>query len=97
MNDSVTEALPRDEAALGFDPRSLSPARGLARLLRERVHAQARALRDCQLRMIDADGDMVLGTPAADPSQTLHATMWVRDPAFYRQLALAGSVGGGEA
>ena len=97
MNDTVTEALPRDEAALGFDPQSLSPARGLARLLRERVHGQARALRDCQLRMIDADGDVVLGTAAADPAQTLHVTMWVRDPAFYRQLAFAGSVGGGEA
>jgi cyclopropane-fatty-acyl-phospholipid synthase len=97
MNDSVTEALPRDETALDFDPAALSPARGLARLLRERVLGQARDLRDCQLRIIDADGDLVLGTPAADSAQTLHATMWVRDPAFYRQLALGGSVGAGEA
>src|SRR5262245_60460625 len=98
MNDSVTEALPRDETALDFDPASLSlsPARGLARLLRERVLGQARTLKDCQLRVIDADGDVVLGTPAADQAGTLHTTLWVRDPAFYRQLAFGGSVGAGE-
>lgn len=97
MNDSVTEALPRGDATLEFEPASLSPARGLARLLRGRVLEQARALRDCQLRIIDADGDLVLGAPAADPAETLHATMWVRDPAFYHQLSFGGSVGAGEA
>ncbi len=97
MNDSVTEAMARDEPVLEFAPAALSPARGLARLLRARVLDQARDLRDCQLRVIDADGDVVLGTPAADASSTLHTTVWVRDPAFYRQLALNGSTGAGEA
>ncbi|MEJ0099228.1 MAG: cyclopropane-fatty-acyl-phospholipid synthase family protein [Pseudomonadota bacterium] len=97
MNDSAAETLSRDEATLGFAPVSpVSPARGLARLLRARVLEQARGLRDCQLRVIDADGDVMLGTPAADPAQTLHVTVRVRDAAFYRQLSLGGSVGAGE-
>jgi hypothetical protein len=53
------------------------------------------AIASCVL--VDADGDLVLGTAAIDPADTLHATIRVRDPGFYRQVASNGSVGAGEA
>lgn len=99
MNDTGQDAaaLGPEENALGFDPVDLSPARGLERLLRARLIAQMQQLRDCQLRLIDADGDLVLGTPAGNAADTLRATIRVRDPGFYRQAAANGSVGAGEA
>ena len=99
MNDTGQDAsaLARDETLLDFDPAAISPARGLERVLRGRLIAQLRELRDCQLRLIDADGDLVLGTPAADVGHTLHATIRVLDPGFFRQVAANGSVGAGEA
>ena len=98
MNDTAQEtALGREPSLLDFDPAVLSPARGLERVLRGRLLAQLRELCDCQLRLVDADGDLVLGTAAIDPADTLHATIRVRDPGFYRQVASNGSVGAGEA
>ena len=99
MNDSGQDAsaLPRPDALLDLDPAALSPARGLERLLRGRLIAQLQGLRDCQLRLVDADGDLVLGTAATIPAHTLHATVRVRDPGFYRQVASNGSVGAAEA
>ena len=98
MNDTAQEtALGREPSLLDFDPAVLSPARGLERVLRGRLLAQLRELRDCQLRLVDADGDLVLGRAAIDPADTLHATIRVRDPGFYRQVASNGSVGAGEA
>ncbi len=69
----------------------------LDRALRTRLLVQMNALRDSQLRIIDALGESVLGTPAAHPADTLHATVRVYDAAFYRQVAGNGSVGAGEA
>src|SRR5687768_2317354 len=99
MNDTGRDAstLAREETLLDFDPAALSPARGLERLLRGRLIAQLQELRDCQMRLIDADGELMLGTSATDPDHTLHATIRVRDPGFYRQIAANGSVGAGEA
>jgi cyclopropane-fatty-acyl-phospholipid synthase len=99
MNDTGQDAAActQDQALLDFDPAALSPARGLERLLRGRLIEQVRAMRECQLRLIDADGDLLLGVPADDPGQTLHATIRVRDPGFYRAVATNGSVGAGEA
>jgi cyclopropane-fatty-acyl-phospholipid synthase len=99
MNDSVENAatLPGDASLLALDPVALSPARGLERILRARLVAQMRDLRDCELRLIDADGDLHLGVPARDPAQTLRATLRIRDPGFYRMVAANGSVGAGEA
>src|ERR1700742_1786595 len=78
---------------------SLTPAGfGAAdKLLRTRLLRQMANLRDSQLRLVDAMGDSVLGTPATDDSTTLRATVWVNDPAFYRFVAANGSVGAGEA
>lgn len=99
MNDTGQDAATcsQDPALLEFDTAALSPARGLERLLRGRLIEQLRAMHECQVRLIDADGDLVLGTPAADPAQTLHVTVRVRDPGFYRAVATNGSVGAGEA
>jgi cyclopropane-fatty-acyl-phospholipid synthase len=99
MNDPSHDAaaLDRDRSLLDFDPASLSPARGLERGLRSRLIAQLRELRECQVRLIDADGDLLLGIPASDPTRTLQVTVRVKDPAFYRQVASNGSVGAGEA
>ncbi|MGH8090887.1 MAG: class I SAM-dependent methyltransferase [Rudaea sp.] len=69
----------------------------LDRTLRARLLRQMSALRDCRLRIVDALGDIALGTPAEDPAHTLHATMHVHDASFYRQVAGNGSVGAGEA
>ena len=99
MNDSAEHVatLPADDARSLLDAVQLSPARGLERLLRQRLIAQMRELRDCDVRLVDADGDLHLGHAAADPAQTLHATLRVRDPGFYRLVAANGSVGAGEA
>jgi cyclopropane-fatty-acyl-phospholipid synthase len=96
-NGQDAAALGQDDVLLGFDPAALSPARGLERLLRGRLLAQLRELRECQLRLIDADGDVLLGHAAADPGRTLRATIRVRDPGFYRAVASNGSVGAAEA
>jgi cyclopropane-fatty-acyl-phospholipid synthase len=76
-----------------------APAAGgmLDRALRTRLLQQMNALRDCQLRIVDALGENLLCTPAADPADTLHATLRVYDAAFYRHVAGNGSVGAGEA
>ncbi len=69
----------------------------VAKVLRARLFQQMQGLRDSQLRIVDALGETLLGTPAANPSDTLHATLEVYDAAFYRQVAANGSVGAGEA
>lgn len=87
MNNESTETLELAESAWGLLDRSL----------RSRLHTQMGALRDSRLRIIDALGDSTLGTPAANPSDTLHATLHIHDAAFYRHVAGNGSVGAGEA
>ena len=74
-----------------------APWSALDRILRARLLKQMSALRDCRLRIVDALGEIELGTPTADPANTLHATLEVHDAAFYRRVAGNGSVGAGEA
>ncbi len=69
----------------------------LDRFLRARLFKQMSALRDCRLRILDGLGETVLGTPADNPHDTLHATLEVADATFYRHVAGNGSVGAGEA
>jgi cyclopropane-fatty-acyl-phospholipid synthase len=69
----------------------------LDRLLRTRLLDQMQALRECQLTVIDALGESVLGHPADNSAETLRAVLTVHDPAFYRAVAGNGSVGAGEA
>ena len=78
----------------------------LDRALRSRLLRQMSGLAQCQLRLVDALGDVTLGTPAAPGGNgtpdgihgdTLRATIEIHDPAFYRYVAGNGSVGAGEA
>src|SRR5512146_200095 len=66
------------------------------RILRARVLQQMRGLRECQLTIVDAIGETVLGQADADSAATLRATLRVHDAAFYRAIAMNGSVGAGE-
>ena len=67
------------------------------KLLRTRLLRQMAMLRDSQLRIVDAMGETVLGTPAIDDNATLRATVEIYDAAFYQYVAANGSVGAGEA
>ncbi|MEO6366026.1 MAG: cyclopropane-fatty-acyl-phospholipid synthase family protein, partial [Luteimonas sp.] len=69
----------------------------MQRMLRSRLLATMGQLRDCRLVFEDALGVIELGQPAANDADTLHARVSVSDPDFYRQVALNGSVGAGEA
>ncbi|WP_045767829.1 SAM-dependent methyltransferase [Xanthomonas albilineans] len=77
------------------------PLRGFDRFLRQRLLTTLDSLRDGQLRIEDAGtlttlGDTGRNAGASTPG-SLHAHLRIRDPRFYRQAALNGSVGVGEA
>src|SRR5579859_5974311 len=74
-----------------------APFGALDRALRSRLLRQMSGLADCQLRLVDALGDVTLGTPAEPGAETLRTTIEIHDPAFYRYVAGNGSVGAGEA
>lgn len=80
------------------DPTVITPKpSAVERILRQRLLATLDGLRDCRLSIEEAGAVTVLGSPAPDPAQTLHAHLRIHDPAFYRLAALNGSVGAGEA
>jgi cyclopropane-fatty-acyl-phospholipid synthase len=87
MSSPLTTAIATNSTQLGAFDRGLR-----ARLLR-----QMNALRDCQLTVVDALGESVLGIAAMNSTDTLRATVRVHDAAFYRSVAANGSVGAGEA
>jgi cyclopropane-fatty-acyl-phospholipid synthase len=74
-------------------PQDLAPGAS-TRWLRRRVLDRLKGLRGGQLRLQDAEGQVLLGQ--ADGADPLHATLTVHDADFYRQVALNGSVGAGE-
>ena len=74
-------------------PQDLAPEGG-SRWLRRRVLDKLKGLRGGQLRLLDAEGVVLLGR--ADGTDPILATLTVRDADFYRQVALNGSVGAGE-
>jgi len=80
-----------------LDARSAPGFGAIDRALRTRLIAQMRGLRGCQLTLVDALGEIVLGKAADKPADTLRATLCVHDAAFYRAVAGNGSVGAGEA
>ncbi|MBS0569575.1 MAG: class I SAM-dependent methyltransferase [Proteobacteria bacterium] len=86
-----------DDATRTIESGIAVPWSALDRALRNRLIGQMLRLRDSRLRIVDALGEATLGTQAADPRTTLHATVRVHDAAFYRQVAGNGSVGAGEA
>ncbi len=63
--------------------------------LRTRLLAQLAPLRHGSLRVRDARGEVVLGE-AEHAANTVHATVTITDPAFYRKVAAQGSVGAGQ-
>ncbi len=67
------------------------------RLLKRRLLDLMRQLRNAHITLIDAEGCLHLGRASTVPGQTLHVTLRVSDPGFYRQIAANGSVGAGEA
>jgi cyclopropane-fatty-acyl-phospholipid synthase len=77
------------------DPGDLA-VRGMDRLLRRRLLRLMDGLRESQLTLIDGRERFHLGEAAENAEDTLHATVTVRHPAFWRQVALGGSVGAGE-
>ena len=99
MNDSVDTTLDSSlESPLASqDDMTGSPMRGLDRFLRRRLIDQLAALQEAEVRLIDSEGDLRLGQPAADPALTLRCTLRIDDPGFYRALAGNGSVGAAEA
>ena len=66
------------------------------RALRMRLLKQMQALRDCQLTVIDELGETMLGQASKGGAETLRATVRVHAGAFYRAVAMNGSVGAGE-
>ncbi|MDI9271487.1 cyclopropane-fatty-acyl-phospholipid synthase family protein [Stenotrophomonas sp. PFBMAA-4] len=71
---------------------ALPRAGTLDAFLRRRLLAQLAPLRDGQLRVRDAFGEVLLGNGHGP----LQATVTIDDPAFYRKVAAQGSVGAGE-
>ena len=69
----------------------------LDRILRKRLLDMLKNMRGCRI-VLDENGEThVLGLPAAIPAETLLVHIHIHDSAFYRQVALNGSVGAGEA
>jgi cyclopropane-fatty-acyl-phospholipid synthase len=69
----------------------------LDRILRTRLLAALKEMRDCRITIDEGDETVVLGAPALIASDTLVAHIRIHDSAFYRQVGLNGSVGAGEA
>jgi cyclopropane-fatty-acyl-phospholipid synthase len=71
------------------------------RLLRERVLDLLRGLPDCALLVREGGEAVAVAAPApgraAPAGETLRACVRVHDPAFYRRVALNGSVGAAQA
>ncbi|MEE7561325.1 class I SAM-dependent methyltransferase, partial [Xanthomonas sp. Kuri4-2] len=72
-----------------------APASWLDRLLRRRLLATLDGLRDGQLQLHEGTATHTLGHPGGADALQMH--LRVDDPRFYRQAALNGSVGAGEA
>ncbi len=70
----------------------------ITRLMKRGLLQRFDALRDSQLTLREADGEVTLGTPAGDPANTLSCKVRIHDSAsFYQALARNGSVGAAEA
>jgi cyclopropane-fatty-acyl-phospholipid synthase len=76
-------------------PRALRRSTWMERVLRERVLEQLRGLEGCALQLREGGESITVAAPRS--SDTLRACVRVHDPAFYRRVALNGSVGAAEA
>jgi len=73
----------------------MAALKGLDRRLRAQLLARLAGLRECELVVEDAEGQVKLGT-AVEGRETLRCRIRIFDPAFYRMAAAQGSVGAGE-
>lgn len=73
----------------------MAALKGLDRRLRTRLLQRLSGLRECELTIEDAEGQVRLGI-AVEGRETLHCRLRILDPAFYRAVAAQGSVGAGE-
>lgn len=96
MNDAVDSALDPRAALDAGAPAASADLGGLERALRRRLLALLDGLVDCELRIIDDAGEQRLGRPAADPAETLRATLRIHGNGFWRAVAANGSVGAAE-
>ena len=76
---------------------TLGKPSAVERILRKRLLDTLGGLRDCRVVIEDAGETLVLGQPADEAGETLHAHLRIHDAGFYRMAALNGSVGAGEA
>jgi cyclopropane-fatty-acyl-phospholipid synthase len=82
-------------AAAGVSAAASAPST-LQRLLRKRLLETLSGLAGCSITLEEAGGTTMLGN-GGNGEPTLSATLRIHDPDFYRQVALNGSVGAGEA
>jgi cyclopropane-fatty-acyl-phospholipid synthase len=69
----------------------------LDRILRKRLLGVLRDLHGCRITIEEGFATAVLGKAGNDGSETIAVHIRIHDSAFYRQVALNGSVGAGEA
>lgn len=69
----------------------------IVRKLRDRLLGMLGDIDECQLRINDAAGMMILGRCDAHAVEPLTARVDILDPSFYLRVATQGSIGAGEA
>ncbi len=67
----------------------------VTRFLRQKIHQQLSEIKGGRIHLVDALGSVMLGHD--DAAHGIHVRLNIHNPEFYRQLALNGSVGAGEA
>jgi cyclopropane-fatty-acyl-phospholipid synthase len=86
-----------NDVTLAADAPLIRESGTLDRMFRARILDLLRGLRDCTVTLREGSSSMDFGTAAMQLGHTLHTSIRVRDPEFYRRTALNGSVGAAEA
>jgi cyclopropane-fatty-acyl-phospholipid synthase len=86
-----------NEAGVVAWAQTCGRGRWIERALRARVLGLLREIRGCSISFREGAASVTLGQSSAEARDTLRCALRVHDPAFYRRVALGGSVGAGEA
>ncbi len=78
-----------------LDGLPMAALKGLDRKLRAQLLRRLADLRECEVLIEDAEGQVKLGR-AVEGRETLRCRIHIFDPSFYRMVAAQGSVGAGE-
>lgn len=78
-----------------LDGLPMAALKGLDRKLRAQLLRRLADLRECEVLIEDAEGQVKLGR-AVEGRETLRCRVRIFDPSFYRMVAAQGSVGAGE-